>query len=93
VHQCKDNEEVERTLDGSLQYQVKDIKTETTEEAGDIKAQTAAQTATDGQEIPPANGTAHIETDGPQTIWTTTFYLGIGLKKGEYTHGIVTISG
>ena len=93
VHQCKDNEEVERALDGSLQYQVKDIKTETTEEAGDIKAQTAAQTATDGQEIPAANGTAHVETDGPQTIWTTTFYLGIGLKKGEDTHGIVTIVG
>jgi poly(A) polymerase len=91
VHQCEDNDEVEKTLDGCLDFQVKEIKTETTEEAGDIKAQAAAQTDTDGQEVPATNGSAPVETDGPYSIWTTTFYLGIGLKKGRcYFFGLST---
>ena len=85
VHECKITDDVEKTLDGSLDCQMKEIRTETTDEAGDIKMQGAAQTDTDGQEVlamTGTNGTAPLETDGPQTIWTTTFYLGIGLKKG-----------
>ena len=84
VHECDNEAEVEKTLDGILDHQVKDIKTETTEQAADIKVQAAAQTDTDGQEVPAANGASPEESDGPQKIWTTTFYLGIGLKKGLY---------
>ena len=82
VHECKNGDDVEKTLDGSLESQVKDIKTETTDQAADINFQAAAQTDTDGQEVPATNGVTPVETDGPQKIWTTTFYMGIGLKKG-----------
>ena len=82
VHECSNADDVEKTLDGSLDCQVKDIKTETTDQAADIKVQAAAQTDTDGQEVPATNGTVPTDGDYPQSIWTTTFYLGIGLKKG-----------
>ena len=82
VHECKNGDDVEKTLDGSLESQVKEIETETTDQAVDVNFQTAAQTDTDGQEVPATNGAVPAETDGPQTIWTTTFYMGIGLKKG-----------
>ena len=84
VHECKDEEEREKTHEGNLECQVKDIKTETTEQAGDTIFQAAAQTDTDGQEVPATNGAPPIQSEFPQTIWTTTFYLGIGLKKGVY---------
>ncbi len=82
VHECKPGEDVEKTLDGSLDCQVKEIKTETTEQANDILVQAAAQTEADGQHVPLTNGAVPADTDGKQMIWTTTFYLGIGLKKG-----------
>ena len=85
-HECKTGDDIEKTLDGSLDCQIKEIGPETTDQAGDIQAQAAAQTGTDGQEVPATNGvensTATAENEGPQRIWTTTFYLGIGLKKG-----------
>lgn len=83
VHECKQGDDVEKTLEGSLECQVKEIKTETTEQANDIMVQAAAQTEADGQHVPATNGAVPAETDGMQTIWTTTFYLGIGLKKGK----------
>lgn len=86
VHECKTDEDVEKTLDGVLDCQVKEIKTETTVEAGDVLNQAAAQTDTDGQEVPAANGAAPENSEGPQTIWTTTFYLGIGLEKGAHLY-------
>ncbi|KAF2480912.1 Poly(A) polymerase papa [Neohortaea acidophila] len=84
VHECKGDADIDKTLDGNLDCQVKEIKTVTTEQAGDVQFQAAAQTDTDGQEVPAPNGEAEVppQTDGPQTIWTTTFYLGIGLTKG-----------
>lgn len=82
VHECKGEEDREKTLEGSLECQVKDIKTETTEQAGDTIFQAAAQTDTDGQEVPATNGAPPSQGEYPQTIWTTTFYLGIGLKRG-----------
>lgn len=83
VHECKGEDDREKTLDGSLDCQVKEIKTETTEEAGDTIFQAAAQTDTDGQEVPATNGAPPEKSEFPQTVWTTTFYLGIGLKKGK----------
>ena len=87
VHECRTTDDIEKTLDGSLECQIKEISTETTDQAGDIQTQTAAQTDTDGQEVPAPNGVENgdvpMDSDGPQMIWTTTFYLGIGLKKGS----------
>jgi poly(A) polymerase len=85
VHECKTGDDEEKTKDGNLDCQVKEIKTETTDQANDIMVQAVAQTDTDGQDVPTTNGTAPKESDGPQTIWTTTFYLGIGLKKGTFS--------
>lgn len=88
VHECKTGDELERTVEGSLDFQIKEIKTQTTEEAADIKMQGAAQTDTDGKEVPTMNGTTaapSVQGDGPQMVWTTTFYLGIGLMKGTYS--------
>lgn len=83
VHECKNQEEVDKVLEGSMDYKVKEVKTEATGQADDVKMQAAAEMDIDGQETQPAIGTASSEKDGPQTIWTMSFYLGIGLKKGS----------
>lgn len=85
VHECKNADDVEKTLEGNLDCQVEEIKTET-EQTGDIQA--AAQMDTDGKEVPAevptTNGTESAKSEESQMIWTTTFYMGIGLKKGAY---------
>lgn len=80
VHRIKNDEEIEAVLRGSLEYQAKDTKTETTEEAADIKQQIAAQESADKMEMP--NAKAESNADGIDTIYSTTFYVGIGLEKG-----------
>ncbi|KAK3725338.1 polynucleotide adenylyltransferase [Vermiconidia calcicola] len=82
-HDCKTADDVEKTLEGNLDCQVPDTATPTTDQGDDIKAQAAAQTATDGMEVPATSGVSPADADGPQMIWTMTFYLGIGLKKGR----------
>ena len=82
VHHCKNEEEVDSVLQGSVAYQVKDTKTETTDENKDIKQTVAAQDGAETQEMPTAN---RVETnaDGTKAIYTTTFYIGIELMEGE----------
>lgn len=84
VHECKNAEDEEKVAEGSLDCQVQEIKTETTEQANDAVVQAMAQSETDGQEVPATNGDAPPATKGVQNVWTTTFYLGIGLKKGAW---------
>lgn len=83
VHECKTEQDQENTLHGSLDCQVKEIKTQTTEAAADPKVQGAAATDTDGKEVPPPDADAPDNGAGPQMIYSTTFYLGIDLKPGE----------
>jgi poly(A) polymerase len=82
VHHCKTEEEIDSVLQGSVAYQVQDIKTETTDENKDIKQAVAAQDAAETQQMPIANG-GETEADGTKIIYTTTFYVGIELSEGE----------
>lgn len=83
VHECKSDDDVEDTLAGGLRCQV--VKTKTTEESADVKVQAAAQGDADAISQQAENGTAAPEEskDGVQCIWSTTYYMGIGLKKGN----------
>ena len=81
-HYCKNRDAVEVTLDGGLDNQIKESKTEVTQQGTEIAVQASAETDTDGKDVPMVNGTSMSQTDGPETIYTTTWYLGIGLKKG-----------
>ncbi|RMY87274.1 hypothetical protein D0864_06889 [Hortaea werneckii] len=81
VHECQTNEQVEKVLDGSLECQVKETKT--TEQGNDTAiANGVAQTDTEGLEVPKVDGETKSENSETTKLWTTTFYLGIGLKKG-----------
>ncbi|KAF2092708.1 poly(A) polymerase Pap [Rhizodiscina lignyota] len=82
VHQCNTEEEVDAVLQGSLEYQVTDIKTETTDENKDIKQTVAAEDSAETQQMPTTNG-AEAGTDGKKTVYTTTFYIGIELVEGH----------
>ena len=82
VHRCRTDDEKDQILQGSLVYQAKEIKTETTDQANDIKQSVAAQGSAENLEMPVANGQDQEE-DGVSTIHTTTFYIGLELQEGE----------
>jgi poly(A) polymerase len=84
VHECKGQDQLEKTLDGSLEYQIKEIKTETVDQSGDVKMQVATQAAEAGVEAPIVDGDAQTASvtngdNGTQKVYSTTYYLGIGL--------------
>ncbi|WPH03466.1 Hypothetical protein R9X50_00634600 [Acrodontium crateriforme] len=116
VHKCHGEEQIEQTLDGSLEYQVKEIKTRPiTQKTDEVKAQVdatstptaqtdEAETRVDAKSTPAAQTDtvkAQVDsksdaqkaeetdikdtnkTDGSQYIYSTTYLLGIGLKKGS----------
>ena len=85
VHACKTDEDVDATLNGGLEHQIEDIKTETTEAAADTKVQGAPDTDGVSQDEPMPDAKAVTNGASPQMIWTTTFYLGIDLKPGTQT--------
>jgi poly(A) polymerase len=87
VHRCK-QEDVDKVLQGDLSFQVKEIKTETTDEPKDVKQAVAAEGKSDDKlEMPVANGIDKVtDPEGFQTIWTATYYLGIGLEEGASRH-------
>ncbi|KAK5703826.1 polynucleotide adenylyltransferase [Elasticomyces elasticus] len=82
VHLCQDENQMEKTLDGSLEYQVKATETSSTDDHADVKAQ-IAQSDADGVEFMVTDGeTAVKKEEWPQKVYTTTYYLGIGLNDG-----------
>lgn len=82
VHECLPGAQTDTVLQGGLDYQIKE--SETTETAGDIQTQAAAQTDAEGMPVPVANGESHEATgDGKQKIYTTTYYVGIDLKPNQ----------
>lgn len=83
VHRCRDDEEIQKVLEGSLEYQDTDVKTETTEEANDVKQHAAAEGSADKMEMPNANGEPQQNGDGMHMIYTTTFYVGMEIAKGK----------
>lgn len=81
VHKVKSEEEKDEVLQGSIKYQITEVKT--TEEANDIKQQAAAQDGAAGMTMPTTNGEKQGEEGGASTVYTTTFYVGIELKPGS----------
>lgn len=92
VHECKTDDDVEDTLAGGLRCQV--VKTQTTDESADVKVQAAAQgdanaVVAQAEDEAAAAPVEPAATNGKQEdattlsgIWTTTYYMGIGLKRG-----------
>jgi poly(A) polymerase len=81
VHIVSNEEEAEAVKNGSIKYQDKGTKTETTDERNDAVHEAAALSGVENAEVEPvgeksANGDSHI-------IYTTTYYIGLELKPLE----------
>lgn len=83
VHRCKDEHEIEAVISGDLNYQAKDIKTETTDSVHDPKHIAAAEGGADDMKMPNSNGETATDGSDVHTIYTTTYYIGIELAQGE----------
>ena len=87
VHHCKDEEEIEAAISGDLKYQATDVDTATTDATKDPKHGAAAEGGGEDMKMP--NGeteTTTIDANGEEkhTIYTTTYYVGIQLRQGEF---------
>ena len=82
VHRCKNEGEIEAVISGDLSYQAKDIKTETTDSVKDPKHLAAAEGGADDMKMPNGNGETASPGSETQTIYTTTYYVGIELVQG-----------
>jgi len=87
VHECNTDRDVEQTIDGSMDCHVQDADTKDTEQSRDTMMQAIAQGGTDGAEFTATDGEAPEVKDGKMMVWTTSYYLGISLKKGEGRRG------
>ncbi|KAI9745782.1 MAG: polynucleotide adenylyltransferase [Candelina submexicana] len=86
VHECKSEEEVDKVLKGSLEFQAKGTKTETTDLKNDAKHGAAAQDGGDNINIPSV--TEEVDQNGVEhhIIFTTTYYVGIEISPGMEPH-------
>ena len=85
IHHCRDEEEIEAVINGELKYQAANTKTETTDNVNDPKhAAAAAEGGAETMAMPSAEG--EMKTNGleVQTIYTTTYYIGIELSQGVF---------
>lgn len=84
VHRCQSEEDIDMVLQGSLQFQAPDIKTETTDVANDPAHAAAAEGNGENLEMPkPSGEILTTNGSGQVTIYTTTYYMGIELTKGK----------
>lgn len=88
VHRCKNDDEIHQVLQGSLQFQATDIKTETTDATLDPSHNAVAEGNNENIPVPkpeddPQAKLASGEQDGERTIniYTTTYYIGIELER------------
>lgn len=97
IHTCKNDEEIDEVCQGSLKYQAKDTKTETTDVTHDPahnavadgnsdEATVAPKSVDKPQDKPDDHDTKMTgdEANGERetTIYTTTYYVGLELSKG-----------
>ncbi|CAI7599368.1 unnamed protein product [Penicillium glandicola] len=85
IHLITNEQEMEAVKNGSTQYQAKGTKTAMTDETKDAAHQAAVQNTLENAEVPvPAEGKVEgtVDNDG-QTIYTTTYYIGLELKPLE----------
>ena len=83
VHHCADEKEIDAVLNGDLRYQALDVKTETTDTVNDPKHAAAAQGNADGMAMPNGDGVLVTNGNHKQTIYTTTYYVGLEIAQGE----------
>ncbi|KAL3482013.1 Poly(A) polymerase central domain-containing protein [Aspergillus californicus] len=81
THLVSSEEEAEAVKNGSLKYQDKGIRTETTDETKDVAHQAAALSGREDTEVPVA--TENAVNGDSRIIYTTTYYLGLELKPVE----------
>jgi poly(A) polymerase len=83
VHECLPGAQTDAVLQGCMDYQVKESAT--TETAGDVQTQAAAQTDAEGMSVQVTSGENATETasDGKHRIHTTTYYVGIDLIPNQ----------
>lgn len=87
VHHCKGEEQIDVATSGDLKYQAKDVKTETTDMVKDPKHEAAAEGGGEDMKMPNGDAeTTKTTTNGEemQTIYTTTYYIGIELRQGLF---------
>ena len=83
IHQCKGTVEIGNALHGRMDHVIKDSKSVKEEMANDATHMAAAAgDAENGNlEMPQSNGEATNNSSGVATIYTTTYYIGLELKK------------
>jgi len=82
VHRCRNEEEIDMVLQGNLQFQAPDIKTETTDVTNDPAHAAAAEDSGGNIEMPKPEGDGLLsDSTGLVTVYTTTYYMGIELTK------------
>ncbi|KAL4940366.1 hypothetical protein BDV06DRAFT_196781 [Aspergillus oleicola] len=81
THSINSDEEADLVKNGSLKFQDKGIKTETTDETKDAAHQAAAQSGREETEVPAAAD--NTATDNSRIMYTTTYYIGMELKPVE----------
>lgn len=81
THLINNEEQMEAVKNGSTQYQAKGTKTEMTDETKDAAHQAAAQNGLENAEVP--EPTAQTVENDSQTVYTTTYYIGLELKPLE----------
>jgi poly(A) polymerase len=96
VHSCKNEEEIDKVLQGSLEFHLTDIKTETTDQTNDPTHAAVAQGGGDDVKMPglkTENGEAAKPTaNQPVLIYTTTYYVGIELSPGTISRMVSPLS-
>ncbi|KAF2150849.1 Poly(A) polymerase PAPalpha [Myriangium duriaei CBS 260.36] len=85
IHKCRTDEERDKILQGSLEFQAKDTETQTTDQNKSAVQTAAAEGGADNMQLPEGTNDKAEEKDGEQTIYTTSFYIGIELKKDAKT--------
>ena len=87
VHDCQNEDDIQKVIDCDMSFQRKDSKTETTDTSKDPAHIAAAQGEGDDIAMQNANGEAMTngsDQSGPATMYTTTYYLGLELSKGLF---------
>ncbi|KAH0562052.1 hypothetical protein GP486_003247 [Trichoglossum hirsutum] len=79
VHHCRAEEEVEKIINGDLQFQAKDVKTEKTDLTSVPRHNDAGGVA---ETVENPNDAAKADEKADEnTIYTTTYYVGIELEQ------------
>lgn len=82
VHLVTNDQAMEEVKNGSTKYQAAGTKTEMTDETNDATHEAAAQHGVENAEVPGIAEQKDVENNG-QTVYTTTYYIGLELKPLE----------